>query len=328
MLRSQSLISALIILFLSLFDQRAYASKIQYVNLNPLIGQLPYAHYPSAAQKQSKMTFETSVAISNYFRQSTVDQTTYDVDGETSLIRETLTYRTGTLSLGLSLQYQAHRSGYLDDPIYEFHDVFGMPQNGREQSTNNQLNWNITKNGETYKRIDRSHGLGDTMLFVEMRPTSFISDAVSLSFNLPTGDTSKQTGGLASSINLSFATQGASIELDNAFLPRIQTSYGYNVSYLRYKSMIDEFSPNPFVGGAYGSLDLIFTPTIALITNIDINTPYFNDEVRELGWTSIALSSALSFDVSRHNIYIGFSEDIRPSTTPDFSLFFGLTTNL
>lgn len=115
-------------------------------------------------------------------------------DGEN--YRGTLVWRQGLrggYEWGFDLPYVAYGGGFLDHAIYEWHDIFGLPQGGRDVAPQHELHFRYIRDGQTLLDVNQgAAGIGDVRLTAAKR----VGDASALraSLKLPTGDSSELLG--------------------------------------------------------------------------------------------------------------------------------------
>ncbi len=103
------------------------------------------------------------------------------------------------VEFGAELPLIAHRGGFLDSFIEGWHDFFGLPQGGREQTPRNRLNYRYSRvGGEGFSLDSDSGGVGDFSLRAawQLWQNSDLTSSLALrgSLKLPTGDASELTG--------------------------------------------------------------------------------------------------------------------------------------
>ena len=308
---------------LTLSLSQTSAASIRYINLSPVIGQLPQIDYPAVNKRDlSSGRYTVDIASANYLSSGNDGSDIYAIDGETTTIQQTLEFSVGSNSAGITNRWFEHSSGRMDQLIYDFHDTFGMPQNGRTETNKNQLNWLIQSNNQDIYSLSRSKsGFGDTTIFYEFSELIKLSN-LRISLTIPTGAatrrTSSDTWGLAASSSLS----GPELFLDQPYLPTLRTWFGAGATALYSDYEFGGLELNPLVIGGTIGVGYDATDSLSFEAQLDTNSPYFDSDIRELGWAPVIASVALNYQIQSANIQLGFNEDLRPSTSPDFSLFF------
>jgi hypothetical protein len=122
-------------------------------------------------------------------------------DGETQ--RVTFSYTQGMgkdVEWGIRIPYVSHGGGSLDSFIEGWHDVFGLPQGGRDTAPHNQLTYRYVRNGNTLLDITNfTEGLGDLRIngawqWSRAKMPDEASIALRTSLSLPTGDSNNLLG--------------------------------------------------------------------------------------------------------------------------------------
>ena len=115
------------------------------------------------------------------------------LDSETASLRPNWQGRYGVWALGVDLQFLHQGGGFMDGPIQDWHEFFGLPNAGRERRSEDQLQIQYQREGNT--RIDSQDsgaGLGDTQLWLGRSLGEHSHWRVALS--LPTGDEAQLRG--------------------------------------------------------------------------------------------------------------------------------------
>jgi hypothetical protein len=98
--------------------------------------------------------------------------------------------------LSVAVPYISHNSGFLDDFIYDWHDFFNLPQNGRTKDGSDQFQISyLSGSGHAIKMSDSRSGLGDIRINgAYTRPWKNRALIFSTELKFPTGDYNKLTG--------------------------------------------------------------------------------------------------------------------------------------
>ncbi|GAB4174748.1 MAG: DUF3187 family protein [Geothermobacteraceae bacterium] len=137
-------------------------------------------------------------AVSNFtFRGA--DGSSTRLDGETWCTE--LALKTGLANgfeVGLALPYLRHTGGFLDGFIENWHDLFGLPQGGRDTAARDRLNYSYSDAaGRSFTRTSAADGIGDIALeagWQWFQTPNGGSLAVRGRLKLPTGSSSRLTG--------------------------------------------------------------------------------------------------------------------------------------
>ena len=207
---------------------------VHHKNLSPIIGQLPQATYPTfSLQQVSNWVYSLDSTTANYLSSGSDGALNYFIDGETTLVSQSLAYSFDNFLFGMVVPWQSHSNGVLDRPIYDFHDFFGMPQNGRTEANIGSLNWGLNQNGNSeYILANSSQALGDVELFFESNAIALEQTKLRFSTQLPTGSTSSRSGAGSWGISISSLTEQNFSLSNSEDFPSLKTWYGFGANYL------------------------------------------------------------------------------------------------
>ena len=239
------------------------------------------------------------------------------IDGETH--RFELDLRRGLAGdweIGVNLPLLRHSGGFLDQPIEEWHDVFGLPNGSRDRLPRDRLLF-IQRNPDgTGFRLDNSGGgIGDLQLSAGRQLASGL--ALRGTLKLPTGDSDRLTGSGAAVLTGSLHASG-----------RLGDRAHWHASgglLLSDESNVLENQTEELL--AFGSATLAWhlTDAVALKTQLDMHSAAYRQTGRFLDRDSLQLSFAAAFAVSPDWAFeLGFSEDIVVETAPDIVFSAGL----
>lgn len=130
-------------------------------------------------------------------------------DGETSRAIVSLRYGlTEGWEVGVDVPMISHDGGFLDSFIEGWHDFFGMPQGGRDNTRRDQLHYYYQRNDSAALDYSGSNGgFGDLSLFASYQlltaePASRRSVALRSGIKLPTGNSSRMRSSGATDAHL------------------------------------------------------------------------------------------------------------------------------
>lgn len=252
------------------------------------------------------------------------------LDGETARI--TMNGRYGLakgLECGIVIPYVVHGGGFLDSFIINYHDFFGFPQGGRDQTPRNRLRYLYARDGAEKMRIDSSsNGPGDISLttgFQMYHDGKEYPRAVALrtSIKLPTGDSASLHGSGSTDFSC-WMTASNDYEL--------RFGHGTVFAALGFMAMtggdvLPEQQRNYVgfgnVGGGWNPLSWI-----AFKIQLDAHTPFYKDsQLRELHANAVQLLIGGTLVLSeRTTLDIAVSEDIVTKASPDVVFHFELST--
>jgi len=132
---------------------------------------------------------------------------TYEVTTEASeqIVTDVETFRGSLIvsyapwdnwQLSVEVPYISHNGGFLDDFIYEWHDFFSMPQNGRSKDNSDELQISyLSDSGSSFEMDNSRSGFGDIRINgAYTRPWKNRALIFSTEMKFPTGDYDKLTG--------------------------------------------------------------------------------------------------------------------------------------
>ena len=298
-------------------------------NMNPFMigygGIVPDA--PNLIRKGEWMTrLKLELANNSITARSSTEEIT--IDGESYIAEINLRYGYSSvieISMAIPLVYQSE--GFLDQAIKSWHNLWGMSNYRRDVFPNNQLNYKYVRNGNTLVDVDTdTGGIGDIVLGTKFQNESMRSSATSIAYRfdlkLPTGDAGKLTGSGAADAAFSIHAANSSL------LGNISTVlYGGAGLVALGKGDILPEQQKDFVAGGYFGASWKTTPRLSLIAQLNYQSAYYVSELSQLGSDSINLYLNASYFARDTLCYeLGFGENLFTDPTPDFLLYFSITT--
>lgn len=220
---------------------------------------------------------------------------------------------------GIDLPYLAHRGGSLDGFIEDWHDTFGLPQNGRDQAPHDRLLYSYVRDGKQEILVDdNAQGIGDLRLNAAWQITNRADGnpwdmALHAALKLPTGDSDDLLGSGSTDLALwlagsrSWPLDGAAITLFGS-LGALGLTDG-DVVEDRQKNLVGFAT----LGGGWRPLDWL-----VLKLQVDGHTPFFDSALDELGEPAAILTFGGDLALGAETaLEIGISEDIATETAPD-----------
>ena len=249
------------------------------------------------------------------------------LDGETRRAALTNKYGTSGADWGIEIPYMGHDTGSLDGFIERWHEFFGLPQGGRDQSPRNQLRYTYERDGvERLRIVSATSGVGDIRLLAGRSLGSMGKADVALraSLKLPTGDAAALHGSGATDVALWLAAGCAPAHCPGA--------WGWNatggVLVLGRGDVLPELQRR---AGAFGGVGAGWRPWAPLILKAELraHSPFYRDTaLTALGRTAVQLILGGTWIANERTMLdIGVSEDIRVGTAPDVSFLLSLRSN-
>ena len=233
------------------------------------------------------------------------------LDGETE--RLTLSYERSLgerWAWGVAVPWVRHSDGYLDSLIIDWHDLFGLPQNGRDKAPKNRLAYGFANGDENIFIDDSVSGLGDVQFSLARR---FGDGNTSLRVHakLPTGDADDLLG--SGGADLAVTLQHA-----RDFGERWQAGLHGGVTLLSEGDVFEELS-RPAVG--HFGARVAFRPTgrLALKVQWDVHSQVFEDtRLKHLNEVAYVLSFGGSVRMGNYLLDVVVTENYpHPEITPD-----------
>ncbi len=198
--------------------QSTFASPFFTRNMSPIIQifGLPATQggdLTPAGHTDSTLALETA----NNFTWDQKGEESVWFDGETS--RATLFLSHGIAprwEIGLEVPIVSHNTGIFDGFIENWHDAFGLPQNGRKDVPRGQVDYTYDRGGSTSElsMSDTGTGIGDLTLhlgyqLIQSSPGNRRALALRGGIKLPTGDSDRLRGSGATDLHLGLALTDA-----------------------------------------------------------------------------------------------------------------------
>ena len=188
-----------VFLLMPIFSARA--SEIRaFHNINQLpfkqiFGLPSLDNSPLTEVGQLRISFISN--FSNTFDNSSGTNDNIETDVETLRTSLFLSYAVrNNWQVGIEVPYVRHGGGFLDDFIYDWHDFFGMPQNGRAKDSTDQIRINyFSTKGASFTLSESGGDIGDIRInSTHTLPWKNRSLIFSTELKFPSGDFDKLTG--------------------------------------------------------------------------------------------------------------------------------------
>lgn len=233
------------------------------------------------------------------------------------------------IELGLELPLIHQSGGFLDGMIIDWHNLWGLPQGGRDSAPKNRLTYRYSKDGSQRLNVtDTSTGIGDLSLLAGYRLFDQRTDGdhdvvtVRAQLKLPTGSSNSLHG--TGSTDLALFLTGATNRNTEWGTLGVYGSAGGMVS--SDGDLLSEQREN-LIG--FGSAGIGWSPAawIAFKAQLDVNTAcYRNSSLDELSKTALMLTLGGTLQLSDNYLLdIGLSEDLTVAAAPDVTFHLGLS---
>lgn len=227
--------------------------------------------------------------------------------------------------IGIEVPLIAHRRGFLDGFIEGWHNLFGLPQGGRDLAAREQLNYSYRQESTTlFSLQDEANGLGDVRLLLSRQLQTGVDSALALhaSLELPSGDEDKLLG--SGSFDLALWLSGEKLWRPGG--RRLALHYGGGLLVADSGEVLAS-QRRPLVGTATLGIAWSALPWLALQMQIDAHTSLFEESgLRQIDAASaqLALGGAMAV-TEKTRLELAVVEDIAVDTAPDVSFHLSLS---
>jgi hypothetical protein len=222
--------------------------------------------------------------------------------------------------VGVDIPYVRVSGGTMDQFVDGWHDLFGLPDGGRDLRPRDLLEFEYRRHGLVVKQLTNSQaGLGDVSVTAG-RVLGASGLELHARLKLPTGDAENLTGSGASDVSL-LATQ----QRPGPAASRWRGYYwGAGLVRLNQGDLVQPVVEDWLVVGLLGSAYSL-TPRVDLKAQLEATSAPYESQVEELGDPSLQVSFGASIQVA-HNVTldIALSEDLITNTAPDVAFHLGL----
>lgn len=247
------------------------------------------------------------------------------LDGES--YRTTLTVSRGLrpgLALTATVPLVAHSSGFMDGFIIDWHDLWGLSNERRDEFGENELDFSyFSKGAEQLALREPARGLGDVRLDLDWQLRAAKPGDRSLvvrgGVKLPTGSSDRLLGSGGTDLSLQLLSS------DHRTLQAWNISLAWSLGALRLggSDVLDRMRED-LVGLASAGLRWRMTRRFELGMQVDMHTAVYESELRALGQGSIQLSTGVGMRLRRGGrVELAMTQNLRTDTTPDFGLYLG-----
>ena len=186
-------IAALVLLFSA--ESNAASLGLPTRDQNPML----QAYYLPAIDMQRDNGWHLSHAlyITNTFQNESRGNEKLIIDVESYRYDISVAYQSEKWRLGTTLPLIANKPGQLDSLIEDWHNIFGLPQSGRTQNPDDQINLSYSRNGNIVFEQNKSDSdIGDLSLSFGYRLSYSDkgSTELGIGIELPTGSIDSNSG--------------------------------------------------------------------------------------------------------------------------------------
>lgn len=228
--------------------------------------------------------------------------------------------------IGIEMPYLTHSGGSLDRFIENWHDAFGLPQNGRDAIPSDQLLYSYRRDGIEHVRLTRpTSGVGDIRLGAAVQLTRAedggTDSALRASLKLPTGDSAQLHGSGAADL-----AAWVSLACGRPACPGALSWYGGGgLLWLGSGDVLSELQRRGVAFGSAGAHWRV-APALTLTAQLDTHTPFYkNSDIRPLKAPSAQLILGGTWFIGPAlGLEVAVAEDIVVDTAPDVVLRIGV----
>jgi hypothetical protein len=297
--------------------------SINFYNSGPILSLFSFIRPEALSNKEiGTFTYKNQLSLSNYISSTSKDGDQFFIDGESWVLRNTLNYQlSANFLISASLPWLKHSGGISDNFIYNFHDIFQLPQNGRRKENNDDIRWILNSDGVNLLNVeDELSAWGDLSITGQL--TSQVTPSLKWAFmtKFPTGDYDKQTGSEKLEFGISVVQSNPDWFKNRTILKDIHLAfwYGSGVSYIGQVNSLKRLDQKPYIVTARSGLAYSPYQDWHLKCQLDIHSPLFNTKIRELGWLPVQISFSTWHRLSQStNFEFVIIEDLRPRSAPD-----------
>lgn len=292
----------------------AQSAPFQTSNRNPFV---QIYGLPAVQARPLLVAGELEAALAldiatNYTGRETSRESVW-LDGET--YRTTFVYREGAaggLEWGFDIPFVSHRGGFLDGFVRDWHDLFGLPQGGRDRAADNQLLYRYGRDGVDAVAItEPAAGVGDIQLHAALAGGN--TDAWRAALKLPTGRSDRLFGSGGADLAV-WWTSWVGRELGRPF----GLYGGAGVLAMGRGDVLPQMQRRLVGFGSVG-VDWKADARLTFRAQVDANTAFYRDtDLEQLGAASLQLGLGGTLFFARDTgLDIAVVEDLLPDTAPD-----------
>ena len=285
-------------------------------NMSPIAGLLGIPAQRSAAPMTSAAwQWGTHVSVANHYIVDQGAQERLNLDGETARLALSLRYAmTDRLDVHLEVPWLDHSGGSLDSVIDAWHDLWGMPDGGRDEVPRSVLAYQYLSTSDNFGLVDDVSGLGDVSAAVTyaVYEDAASSAAISLGYKRATGDEHEFLGSGSDDVYLLLRFSGAHLaDLPLSWHGQLGYLRAGEVDGLQQRSERDLW----FAGLA---LEWQFTERWFLLGQLDGHAAPVDSELPGLGDDAVLATVGLRWRLaSQWSLELAVVEDVAVETAPD-----------
>ena len=302
-------------------------APLNFPSYNPFT--LKFIHFDNKTLGNYRETNHLSISVENssFAVKEKINNDQLTLDGEIAKVSINYFRKVSdNLTLNVSLPIYSFNKGFLDNPIEQWHNLFGLSDGSRVDLPKSQLNFEVLSDSNKERIQDSDIGIGDIQISTKLNFYSKNRSDLYLitSLEIPTGSIKKYFGndefdGLIA-LNLKNHLKdnlvinsvfGVSIinQNRNFVLRERNTSY--------FSKVLLSWKPQYFLSRQ------AINPLIYKI-NFEVFEPKIKSDFKTLGDEYYVFGLGATFEFAKDKYFnFGFSEDLKVNSSADFSFIFG-----
>ena len=302
-------------------------APLNFPSYNPFT--LKFIHFDNRTLGNYQETNHLSISVENssFAVKEKINNDQLTLDGE--IAKTSINYfrkLSDNLTLNVSLPIYSFSRGFLDSPIEQWHDLFGLSDGSRVDLSKSQLNFEILSGSNKERVHDSDIGIGDIQISTKLNFYSKNRSNLYLitSLEIPTGSKKKYFGNdeFDGLIALNIKTHPK----DNLV---INSVFGVSIINQNHNFIFKERNTNYFSKVLLSWKPQYFlsrkaiNPLIYKI-NFEVFEPKIKSDFKALGDEYYVFGLGATFEFAKDKYFnFGFSEDLKVNSSADFSFVFG-----
>ena len=302
-------------------------APLNFPSYNPFT--LKFIHFDNRTLGNYQETNHLSISVENssFAVKEKINNDQLTLDGE--IAKTSINYfrkLSDNLTLNVSLPIYSFSRGFLDSPIEQWHDLFGLSDGSRVDLSKSQLNFEILSGSNKERVHDSDIGIGDIQISTKLNFYSKNRSNLYLitSLEIPTGSKKKYFGNdefdglialniknhLKDNLVINSVFGVSIINQNHNFILRER-----NTSY--FSKVLLSWKPQYFLSRK------AINPLIYKI-NFEVFEPKIKSDFKALGDEYYVFGLGATFEFAKNKYFnFGFSEDLKVNSSADFSFVFG-----
>ena len=302
-------------------------APLNFPSYNPFT--LKFIHFDNRTLGNYQETNHLSISVENssFAVKEKINNDQLTLDGEIAKISiNHFRKLSDNLTLNVSLPIYSFSRGFLDSPIEQWHDLFGLSDGSRVDLSKSQLNFEILSGSNKERVHDSDIGIGDIQISTKLNFYSKNRSNLYLitSLEIPTGSKKKYFGN--DEFDGLIALNIKNHLKDNLV---INSVFGVSIINQNHNFIFEERNTNYFSKVLLSWKPQYFlsrkaiNPLIYKI-NFEVFEPKIKSDFKALGDEYYVFGLGATFEFAKDKYFnFGFSEDLKVNSSADFSFVFG-----